>query len=79
MCLLQRVIGYLFISNFWKSWGMGVEDCYLKECRLLSRDNGVYIDLTLNIFISLYLNMEYSQVSFPDKVSVQETSLISIA
>lgn len=44
MSLLQRVIRYLFISNFWELWGIKVEDCSLKECRpLLSRDNGIYI------------------------------------
>jgi hypothetical protein len=69
--LLQEVVLNFLISNFWESWGTGAEKSYIQ--RNIDCFQGI-MGLTqlwaLNISISVYLNMKYSQVACADEINV---------
>lgn len=65
---LQGVNEYLLVSYFWESGATGVEESYTQrniDCHFQGKMVFTQI-LALNIPISIYLNMEYSQVSCAD-------------
>lgn len=78
---LQGVTGYLSVLYFGESWGTEAEESYTQR-NVAVHFQGVmgftYL-LVLTTPISMYLNMEYSQVSCADEINILKAYCIFFA